>query len=84
SALMLQDVGISRQVKENISRFTILRGTRSPAQRNLKMGIAAELLVAKGAYVNVEDGKGRSHLQLPKEKGHKEVVELLRKHGAKE
>jgi pectate lyase len=44
----------------------------------------AEFLIAKGADVNAEDKWGQTPLQVAKEKGHTEIVELLRKHGAKE
>jgi ankyrin repeat protein len=42
------------------------------------------LLLDKGADVNVKDYEGRSPLLLAKEKGHTEIVELLRQHGAEE
>jgi pectate lyase len=41
-------------------------------------------LITKGADVNAEDKWGRTPLQVAKDKGHTEIVELLRKHGAKE
>jgi ankyrin repeat protein len=41
-----------------------------------------ELLIAKGADVNVTDNNGRAPLWWARR--HKEIVELLRKHGAKE
>lgn len=44
----------------------------------------AEVLLANGANVNVKTKKGESMLSLAKEKGHKQIVELLRKHGAKD
>jgi ankyrin repeat protein len=45
---------------------------------------AAELSIAHGANVNASDSKGRTPLSLANEQGHAEIVELLRKHGAKE
>jgi ankyrin repeat protein/beta-lactamase regulating signal transducer with metallopeptidase domain len=44
----------------------------------------AKLLIAKGADVNLKDSDGRTPLVWAKDKGHKEIVALLRKHGAKE
>lgn len=44
----------------------------------------AELLVAEGGDVKIKDNQGRTALSLAKEKGHQEIVELLRKNGAKE
>ncbi len=44
-----------------------------------------ELLVTKGADVDVKDhGYGRTPLQWAKQRGHTEIFNLLRKHGAKE
>ncbi|MHC4750482.1 MAG: ankyrin repeat domain-containing protein [Planctomycetota bacterium] len=43
-----------------------------------------EILIAKGANVNARDGGGRTPLWYAQEEGHNEIVELLRKHGAKE
>ena len=43
-----------------------------------------ELLIAKGADVNARDGDGRTPLSYAQDKGHTKIVELLRKHGAKE
>jgi ankyrin repeat protein len=54
--------------------FAVLRGHKD----------VAELLIAKGADVNVKNNQGRTPLSLAKKKGHNEIVELLRKHGAKE
>jgi ankyrin repeat protein/acetyl esterase/lipase len=39
----------------------------------------AEFLIAKGADVNAEDKWGETPLEVAKEKGHTEIVELLRK-----
>jgi len=44
----------------------------------------AEFLIAKGVDVNAEDKWGQTPLEVAKEKGHTKIVELLRKHGAKE
>ena len=44
----------------------------------------AELLILNGANVNATDKTGANPLNLADEKGHKEVVELLIKHGAHE
>jgi ankyrin repeat protein len=43
-----------------------------------------ELLITEGANVNARDGGGRTPLFYAKEEGNAEIVELLRKHGAKE
>ena len=41
-------------------------------------------LISKSADVNAKGNKGRTGLWLAKEKGHKEIVGLLRKHRAKD
>ncbi|MEJ2700924.1 MAG: ankyrin repeat domain-containing protein [Sedimentisphaerales bacterium] len=43
-----------------------------------------ELLIAKGANVNARDGGDRTPLLYAQDQGHTEIVELLKKHGAKE
>jgi uncharacterized protein len=43
----------------------------------------AELLIAKGADVNVKNQKGLTPLALADIMGRDDVVELLKKHGAK-
>jgi len=47
-------------------------------------GYTAELLLAKGADLNAREEKGKTPLSVAREEGHTEIVELLRKHGAKE
>ena len=42
-----------------------------------------ELLIAKGADVNVLDGGGYTPLDRAIKKNHTEIADLLRKHGAK-
>ncbi|MFC1603640.1 ankyrin repeat domain-containing protein [Planctomycetota bacterium] len=44
----------------------------------------SEVLIAAGANVNATDNEGKTLLSLAKEAGRAEIVELLRKHGAKE
>ena len=43
-----------------------------------------ELLIAKGANVNARDKAGRTPLWYAQDEGHTKIVELLRKHGAKD
>ena len=43
----------------------------------------AELLIAAGADVNAKDLEGQTPLDWAEEEKHKEIVDLLRKHGGK-
>jgi len=43
-----------------------------------------ELLITKGAKVDVKNAWGHTALSLAEEQGHTSIVEFLRKHGAKE
>ena len=42
------------------------------------------MLISKGADMNVKDNQGNSPLDLADANGRTEIVELLKKHGAKE
>ena len=55
----------------------------SPVSQSHKKGMV-EVLISKGADVNVTDSQGGTPLWYAKEGGYKEIVELLRKHGAKD
>jgi ankyrin repeat protein len=43
-----------------------------------------EILLANGADATVKDSRGRTARDWAKPRGHTEIVELLRKHAAKE
>jgi uncharacterized protein len=45
---------------------------------------AVKFLLDKGADVNVQTQDGRTAMKLAQERGYKEIVELLKAHGAKE
>jgi hypothetical protein len=73
----------------------IAHGARLDAQRNdgatplhdaARTGSvkAAELLIAKGAGINVKDAGGRTPLALALANDRKDVIELLKKHGARQ
>jgi ankyrin repeat protein len=55
------------------------------AKRGVSRADIGELLIAKGADVNLKLGDGKTTaLDIAKDNGHTEIVELLKKHGAKE
>lgn len=43
-----------------------------------------ELLIARGVNTNVKNGKDQTPLDIAVRRDHKDIIELLRKHGAKE
>jgi ankyrin repeat protein len=78
---------------KNIAKLLIDKGTDVNAKDNwywtplhsavYKDKEMVELLITRGANVNVRDGAGRTPLWYGEKNGHTEIVELLRKHGAK-
>lgn len=74
---------ISKGVDVNLPRT---RGSRTPLHQAAISGHAdiVKLLVAQGAELNRKDEDGKTALDLAKEFGYPSVVEVLRKHGAKE
>lgn len=66
--------------------FGIFALVHKPLHDAARLGYknVTELLIEKGADVNAKDGDGRTPLSYAQEQGHAEIVELLRKHGAKE
>jgi cytohesin len=63
----------------NAGPWTALHTAASTGRKDI-----VELLIQKGADVNAKDGWGRNPLWYAQNKGYTEIVELLRKHGAKE
>jgi ankyrin repeat protein len=59
--------------------WTALHSAAAKGQKEI-----AELLINAGANVNERSGSDRTPLWYAQEGGHTEIVELLRKHGAKE
>jgi len=79
------------QVKLLISKGADVNGIKDDSLKtalhraviNVHKGVA-ELFIDKGAHINAKDNQGRTPLWYAQDKGHTEIVELLRKHGAKD
>ena len=63
----------------NVGTTTVLHYAASEGRKEI-----AELLIAKGANVNVKDKWNWTPLKWAEYRSHGEIVERLRKHGAKE
>jgi len=77
---MLLEKGANPNIVERTDGRTPLHYAAAlPGQKTI-----AEILLAHGANMDTRDWYGKTPLSLAKENGHTEIVELLRKHGAKE
>jgi len=50
----------------------------------LEISMSCQLLLEKGAKINIKDRQGRTPLQIAEKNRNTEIAELLRKHGARE
>jgi ankyrin repeat protein/transglutaminase-like putative cysteine protease len=64
--------------------WTALHGAIYSSKDTAEIKAMAELLIIRGANVNARDGDNRTPLWYAQKEGYSEIVELLRKHGAKE
>jgi ankyrin repeat protein len=80
-ARMLLDKGANPNIRESIDGRTPLHHA---ANSDTRYKATVELLINRGADVNVKDDFGHTPLSMAKENGNTEVVDLLRKHGAKD
>ena len=78
-AELLLAKGVDINARENNGGTPLHRACLRLGRKNV-----VELLIAKGADVNAGDNRGRTPLSVAKETKDEEIVELLRKHGAKE
>jgi len=77
---MLLEKGANPNIVERTDGRTPLHYAAAlPGQKTI-----AEILLAHGANMDTRDWYGKTPLSLAKEAGHTEIVELLKKHGAKE
>ena len=78
SSIEMVELLIAKGADVNAGPWTALHGAVEERRRDI-----VELLIRKGADVNAKDKEGKTALWYAKEIGHTEIVELLRKHGAK-
>ncbi|MFC1636429.1 ankyrin repeat domain-containing protein, partial [Planctomycetota bacterium] len=80
---LLIDKGADVNAKDNWN-WTPLHSAAYSNKDIAELKGMVELLIARGADVNAKDGDGNTPLWHASKEGHTEIVEILRKHGAKE
>jgi len=73
--------GADVNIKDGKGRTPLHIAAWYAASKNPKI---VELLLSKGADINAKNNNGKTALSYATDNGHTEIVELLRKHGAKE
>ena len=87
--LMVAGFGCQRKESDSESIRIKLSKVRGEALDQTLLHLApnekvAELLINEGADVNTKGKEGRTPIDCAQDSNHIEIVELLRKHGAKE
>jgi len=80
---LLINKGADLNAKDEYGRTALHWAAKDARKLKSVVGLVG-LLLARGAEVNAKTKEGKTPLSLAKEKGHTEIIELLRKHGAKE
>jgi ankyrin repeat protein len=75
--------GADVNTKDNCD-WTPLHGAIYSSKDTAEIKAMVELLIARGANVNARDEAKRTPLWYARKEGCSEIVELLKKHGAKE